>query len=189
MNRVLWVLLVLPGCGWDFERMLDQPYAEPFEASTLFADGMVMRHPPEGTVHRSQELGPPAVLYGHVNEEAVVEVPVNVDRALLERGRNRYQVFCAPCHGLRGDSRSQVAENMTLRPPPVLVEPPIRGYPAGRVYRAIREGYGFMRSYAAELSVRDRWAVVAYIQALQLSQRVALEELPESLRKEAGSWL
>jgi mono/diheme cytochrome c family protein len=114
---------------------------------------------------------------------------VPVDLALLQRGRNRFRIYCATCHGPLGDGASQVAENMKLRKPPSLHEARLVDYPPGRMYRVIAEGYGLMPAYADELGVNDRWAVVAFIGALQMSQQVALLELPESLRQEAEAWL
>ena len=116
-------------------------------------------------------------------------IPIDVDRALLRRGRERYRIFCGVCHGARGDGSSQVAENMELRPPPNLLEEPYRGYPPGRIYGAIREGYGLMPAQAGALTVEDRWAVVAFVQALQLGQRARLVDLPAPLREEAAAWL
>jgi hypothetical protein len=78
---------------------------------------------------------------------------------------------------------------MTLRPPPNLLAPPYPDRPPGYIYGVVTHGFGLMRSYAAELPVRDRWAVVAYLQVLQLAQHVALRELPEARREEAARWL
>ncbi len=94
-------------------------------------------------------------------------------------------MYCAACHGLAGDGDSPVARNMALRKPPSLHEPRIRALPAGRLYAVVRDGYGLMPSYAEELSVGERWAVVAYVRALQLSQGARLAELPPELRSEA----
>jgi len=148
-----------------------------------------MRHPPEGTVPRSRPMVAPEVGAGVRDGVLVDRVPVPVTRALVLRGQSRYEIFCATCHGSTGSGNTQVAENMRLRPPPPLVLPPVRDYPAGRIFRAVSEGYGLMRAYDAELSLDDRWAVVAYVQALQLSQQVALDALPPAMQTEAKSWL
>jgi mono/diheme cytochrome c family protein len=105
------------------------------------------------------------------------------------RGRNRFDIYCAACHGRLGDAASKVAENMTLRKPANLLTAPYLTYPPGRIAAAIAEGYGLMRSYAAELPVEDRWAVVAYVKALQLSQHATLGELPAPVQQEAARWL
>jgi mono/diheme cytochrome c family protein len=194
MPRFRWlapVVIGLPGlsCQVDLERMLDQHKYEAYEASSLFEDGRVMRRPPRGTVHRGAVIGPAELVDGSRDGQYVETIPVPVDAALLGRGQNRFRIFCGACHGALGDGASQVAENMKLRRPPSLHEPRIVGYPAGRLYRVITEGYGLMPAYAEDLAVRDRWAVVAFVQALQLSQNVALADLPPRLQQEAQPWL
>jgi mono/diheme cytochrome c family protein len=104
-----------------------------------------------------------------------------VDAAALARGRARFDVTCAVCHGLLGDGESQVALSMSLRRPPSLHA--YRDVPDGHLYRVITEGFGLMPSYGAELSVEDRWAVVAYVRALQLSQYAGLEQVPPDVRR------
>jgi mono/diheme cytochrome c family protein len=177
------------GCDVDLERMLDQKRYDAYEPSEHFDDGMAMRTPPVGTVPRSRLMAPAPVAQGVQDGQLVERIPVDVSPALIERGRDRYQIFCAPCHGVLGNSDTRVAASMTLRPPPSLHEPRIRDYPPGRIYQVITGGYGLMRSYAAELTIGDRWAVVAYVQALQLSQHAVLDRLPAELRKEAITWL
>lgn len=193
-------IVVLCGCdpfheSLDFERMIDQHRYDPYEASTLFDDGKVMRRPPTGTVSRSEAILPAPVTLGVIpqgltgNEAFVDTVPLPISQDMMEWGQNRYDVFCAPCHGVLGDGRTQVAENMALRPPRSLLDAQVRNYPAGRLYRAIAQGYGLMPSYGEQLPVLDRWAVVAYVQALQLSQYASLDALPETMRMEARPWL
>jgi mono/diheme cytochrome c family protein len=168
----------------DLERMRDQPSLRPFEASALFADGRAMRTPPSGTIARGAALpaaGTPGVVGGHY----LAEMPRPPDRAQLERGRDRFTLFCAPCHGPRGDGRSPVATAMSLRRPPSLVDPPVTAFPAGRIFQVATLGYGLMPGYAAELSDDDRWAVVAYLRALGRSQRAQLASLPPALRARA----
>ena len=178
------------GCDVDFERMLDQFKAEPYEASPYFQDGQSMRHPPSGTVPVSRVTGPPELVSGRTaTGQYTSTIPVPLDAALLDRGEDRFRIFCRTCHGPLGDGRSAVAENMKLRKPPSLHEPRLRDYPDGRLFRVVSEGYGLMPSYAESLSLRDRWAVVAFVRALQLSQSVPLAELPAPLREEAQPWL
>ena len=170
----------------SLERMIDQPRYDPYEDADIFEDGSAMQKPPEGTVSRERFLGPPEISAGRTaGGEWVSRVPVPIDRNALEWGEERFRIYCAACHGTAGDGRSPVAENMTLRKPPSLVEPPVRAYPPGRVYRAIAEGYGMMPSYADVLAVEDRWAVVAYVGALQIAHEVELDALPPELREGA----
>jgi mono/diheme cytochrome c family protein len=119
----------------------------------------------------------------------VSAVPITVDRPLLERGRNRFETFCAACHGIDGSGESLVAHSMELRTPPSLVIEPVRSFPAGRVFQVISVGYGLMPAFSPDLPTHDRWAVVAYLRALQRSQATELASLPEVLRKQAEEQL
>jgi mono/diheme cytochrome c family protein len=181
------VAMTLSGCDVDLERMIDQPRRSTYEACDACPDGTVMMAPPAGTVPRHPAVTPAG---GRRPDGGFVEtIPIRVDRAVMARGRGRFDIFCAACHGRLGDGLSQVAENMTLRLPPSLVEAPYADYPPGRIHAAITDGFGLMPSYAAELSDSDRWAVVAYIEALQLARRAPLAELPANVREEATPWL
>lgn len=184
---LIWLALgceqALPDISW--ERMMDQPKGKAFRASPYFPDGKLMQAPPEGTVPADRAIGPRPLLEGLQGEDFVSAVPVAVDRPLLVRGRNRFETFCATCHGIDGSGQSLVAHNMELRPPPSLIAPPVTEFPAGRVFQVISAGYGLMPSYAVELPVSDRWAVVAYLHALQRSQSLPLASLPEPIRRRA----
>jgi mono/diheme cytochrome c family protein len=176
----------------DFERMINQDKAQPYEAQPLFADNQAMRMPPAGTVayatraerqwqaaHRDAETGIGAD--GH----DVAAVPEPLTAALLQRGRDRFEIVCATCHGPRGDGVSEVARHMELRKPSNLLDAEVRGFSAGRLFRIITRGYGLMPSYERDLGTSDRWAVVAYLRALQLGQAVSLDALPRNLRRQA----
>ena len=192
-SRLVGVVLLAVGAGAcqgvlpepDFERMIDQRNYRPYTEAPRFPDDRSMRPPPEGTVDRGRIVGRPALTDGVVAGHYVTASPVPVDGALLARGRDRFDVFCAACHGLRGDGSSEVARHMELRRPPSLVTDAVRAFPRGRVFQVISLGYGLMPSYAAELPVGDRWATVAYLGALQLSQGAALAALPADVRAAA----
>ncbi len=170
----------------DFERMQHQRGYRPYGRSVQFEDGRVMRPPPLGTVPRGQVLGKPALTQGVLRSGAyATEIPIPVTRAVLERGRDRFDIYCAACHGVRGDGDSMVATNMTLRRPPSLLEEPVPSFPPGRTFEVATAGYGLMPAYDLHLSVSDRWAVVAYLQALQRSQNVRLSELSPQQRARA----
>jgi len=189
VRRALAALLALAASGCDdLERMIDQPRYTSYEACPACPEGTIMMMPPPGAVPRTPAVAPEAAT-GRTAGGYLSELPVAIDERLLARGRNRFDIFCAACHGRLGNGVSQVAENMTMREPPNLLLPPYTSYPAGRVFAVITEGFGLMRSYAAELPPGDRWAVVAYLQALQLSQRARLDELPPEVRAEAQPWL
>lgn len=173
----------------DFSRMIEQPRADPYEPSRFFADGRTMRPLVSGSVARQTQLGPSELTEGTAGGQYVSRVPLPVTRAFVTRGGARFQVFCAPCHGGLGNGQSQVAENMPLRRPPSFHVEPYASYPPGRYFAVITHGFGFMRSYAGELSVEERWSVVAYVQALRRSQAQPLASLPAQLAEEARPWL
>jgi hypothetical protein len=169
----------------DLQQMNSQYKVQPFEATSLFPDGRGMQSPPLGTVPHDRVLGKPALTDGLVDGVYVDTSPLPLTRELLATGRFGYDTYCAACHGLDGSGRSAVARNMELRKPPPLTAEPVRGFPDGRIFQVASEGYGLMPSYAIELNPRERWAVVAYVRALQLSQSVSLDALPAPLRNDA----
>jgi hypothetical protein len=188
---------LLGGAACD-ENILDpmadsQPKAYRYRASSFFDDGLWMHAPPEGTVPRERitqnprlttgrEADGPVQPNGEPLPRYVTTVPVPVTRKLLDLGRKRYDITCGTCHGPLGDGESIVARQMALRPPPSLHRYIDR--PAGYIYEVATKGFGMMASYAAELTVEERWAVVAYIRALQLSQNTPAAELPPDVRQQ-----
>ena len=162
--------LALAACNVSSEflqRMEEQAKYEYYETSEFWADGRAMRTPPDNTVPRERLVGDPGLTTGRVNGQFVSALPrqLKVDRTLLEEGQKKYNIVCAQCHGRLGDGNSVVAENMALRLPPSLQQ--IANKPDGHFYVAITEGYGVMPSFAGELNIQERWAVVAYVRALQ----------------------
>ena len=150
--------------GANFERMLDQHKVRPYATTSAFADGMALRRPPEGTLPHLRERPSPR------------RTPEQ-----LERGQNRFAIFCAPCHGTVGDGQSKVAAQMLLRPPPSFYEPRLRELSLERVFTTIGEGYGLMPSYAAALDAEDRWAVAVYVKELE-RRRAPLESVTDTER-------
>ncbi|MCC6551538.1 MAG: cytochrome c [Polyangiaceae bacterium] len=170
--------------------MIHQARYSVWQESPLFADGKVMRSPPAGTVPIDAIVGDPALTEGVAGGNYVTRIPVPVTPGLLQAGRERFDILCAPCHGVTGDGDSQVARNMALRKPPDLTAPPVTEFPAGRIHEVISRGYGLMRSYHEDMpSPVDRWAVVAYVRALQRSRNVPLASLPPDLRARAAEAL
>lgn len=171
--------LLAVGCGSEqpgvferLERMIDQPRAEAYAPSRVFADGKVMQTPPDGTVPRNAaEIG-------------TATMDTRPTMAMLQRGRDRFEILCATCHGVRGDGQTPVAAAMEVRRPPSLHSQRVRDLSAKRVYEVITLGYGLMPSYAAQLDPADRRAVVAYVRALQLSQSARVADLPDEMRRE-----
>lgn len=183
------LLLAAMAAACACERMQDQAKVEPYEASPLFADARGMRVPPVGTVPRERDLGPPELVHGAGPEGEVTSVPIEVDRELLERGRDRFERICGACHGVLGSGNPAIVENSELRPPPSLHEPRIRAQPPGRLFATVSLGFGLMPPYRAELSVTDRWAVVAYLPVLWASQSADLSALPPDIQAEAHAAL
>jgi len=171
--------LVLTACP-RLDPMQRQAKYKAYEPSSYYPDGLSMRDPPEGTVPYHGLLAPTVETGRGADGKPLATSPVPFDEALLTRGREKFDVFCAACHGVLGDGQSQVALNMSLRRPPSLHL--YRDRPDGYIFQVISEGFGLMPSYAYSLSVHDRWAVVAYVRALQLSQHAALDELPPEIR-------
>jgi mono/diheme cytochrome c family protein len=152
-----------------------------YQPSEQFADGLAMRHPPAGTVPYRSALDPVVATGLAADGRPVPEAPVQITAATLARGRAKFDVLCAVCHGVLGDGESQVALNMSLRKPPSLHA--YRDVADGYIFRVVSHGFGLMPSYANELTVEDRWAVVAYVRALQLSQHATLDQLPPEARQ------
>jgi len=186
----LVLLAAIPACNssgteMDFERMVNQAKYKYYRECEFFPDHRSLRTPPDGTIPSDRLLSTPRVMSGaEVDGAFLTNIPVRVDRNMLEVGRARFDVFCAPCHGVEGDAMSQVARRMELRKPPSLVTGAVVGYPDGRVYQAIALGFGLMPSYGLDLSVSDRWSIVAYVRALGLRRAgVSVDSLPEDIRK------
>jgi mono/diheme cytochrome c family protein len=174
-------LLVLPGCRSE---MYEQPRYEPLEPSSFFEDGSSARPLVAGTVPRDDPRGaPPAgvpdeVFYTGWSQGKLVEsVPFLVDRAVLERGQERFRIYCTPCHGELGDGRGMIVRR-GFNPPPPYYSEELRKKPIGHFFDVMTRGYGTMYSYAARVPPRDRWAIAAYIRVLQLSQYAVAASLP-----------
>ncbi|HVV51196.1 MAG TPA: cytochrome c [Polyangia bacterium] len=200
LAQALSLLMGLTAVASCDEQILDpmadrQPRSTRYKESDFYADGLSMRAPPEGTVPRERITLNPRLTTGRdpdgpvqPNMEAipnyVATVPIPISRKLLELGRKRFDITCATCHGPLADGKSIVGTQMALRPPPSLIDPKYVAKPAGYIFEVATKGFGLMASYAAELTVEERWAVVAYIRALQLSQTTAVGALPPDIRQQ-----
>jgi mono/diheme cytochrome c family protein len=172
-------------------RMLEQPKVRPFDEDPRAPGATGMRAPPPFTVARANDGRPfdEARELGTVNGVYVAASPLEVTRALVVRGRASFDVVCATCHGVLGDGVSVVAQRMQLTRPPTLHEPRIRAFPPGKVFATITQGYGLMPSFAPELTPDERWAVVAYLEALQLSRNANVAALPDPIRNDVAAKL
>ena len=123
-----------------------------------------------------------ALFTGLVNGQEVDSFPTVVDRDMLDRGRQRFDIFCLPCHGFAGDGDGIVVQR-GFSPPPSFHTERLRQAPVGHFFVVMSSGFGAMPSYAAQIAEVDRWAIVAYIRALQLSQHATIDDVPPSERR------
>jgi len=154
--------LFLIGCERD---MADQPKYEPLEAAGIFPDDQSARPVVAGTVARDAVLEP-----------RPEQSPLPMTETVLNRGRERYDIYCAPCHGRTGDGQGMIPERGFPWPPSYHSDR-LRNAPDSHYYDVITNGYGVMFSYANRVAPDDRWAIAAYIRALQLSQNATLEDV------------
>ncbi len=184
-GRLAIVGLMLLRCtDHELQRMVNQPKYLPYAENDFFDDHLAMRYPPVGVVSREgvlREAVPrEAVPDGSIEDTFVDKIPVPITKDLLQRGRKRFEIVCAACHGLLGDGDSVVATKMSLVAPPSLFNSASR--PDGYFYAVITEGYGLMPSYASVVPAQDRWGVVAYFRALQRSRSAPLSAAPPAVQ-------
>jgi mono/diheme cytochrome c family protein len=170
--------LAFAGCDSTLRQdMANQPRQNPLSPSDFFADGRSARPVVENTVAR-----------GSVQEDSLLvpkesnAFPLPITAELLERGQQRYGIFCTPCHGIQGDGLGMVAMR-GMKHPPSYHQDRLRNVPNGYLYDVVTNGFGAMYGYSAQIPPRDRWAIVAYLRALQLSRNVPVGQLPAELRE------
>jgi hypothetical protein len=170
------ILLVCSGCRLD---MHVQPRYNPYDPTDFFNDGQSARMPVAGTVSRSDlTLGPNELLYtGKLNGEVATGFPFPITREILDRGRERFNINCSPCHGLAGDGDGMIVQR-GFRRPPTFHDDRLRNIPVGYFFQVITNGFGVMYPYGYRVTPRDRWAIISYIRALQLSRQVSISDLP-----------
>jgi mono/diheme cytochrome c family protein len=161
--------------------MHDQPKYLPMREATFFTDVRSARPPVEGTVARGHLRDDELLYTGKVNGAAATMFPFSVDAAVMSRGRDRFDVFCAPCHGRTGQGDGMVVRR-GYRRPPSLHQDRLREAPAGHFFDVITNGFGAMPEYATQVRAEDRWAIVAYVRALQLSGHATLADVPPGQR-------
>jgi cytochrome c553 len=171
----LVLLAIASGCR---RGMFDQSKYRPYEASSFFEDGTVSRPLVAHTIARGHLEADEHLYRGQSGTNLVETFPFPVTRAVLERGRERYDIYCAVCHGRTGEANGMVVQRGFPVPPSFHLER-LRDAPVGHFYQVITHGYGVMYPYASRIDVADRWAVAAYIRALQLSQNAKLQDLSQ----------
>jgi Cytochrome C oxidase, cbb3-type, subunit III len=167
------------GCRLD---MHIQPKYKPLDPSTFFADGRSARPPVAGTVARGHLETDELFFTGKINGVVADEFPFPITRQDLERGRQRFNIFCAPCHGFTGNGQGRIVER-GFPPPPSYHIPRLMKAPVGHFFDVMTNGYGTMYSYAGRVPPDDRWRIAAYIRALQLSEDSTLADVPPQEQK------
>ena len=171
-SRIAWIAFaivataMLIGCRND---MHVQPKILPLTQSDFFEDGRGSRTPPAGTIARGQLRDDTYMFTGMVNGKPGDMMPFPATREVLERGRERFNIYCSPCHSRLGDGNGMIVQR-GFRRPPSFYEPRLRQSPLGHFYDVMTNGFGVMPDYAAQVNTRDRWAITAYIRALQMTQ-------------------
>jgi mono/diheme cytochrome c family protein len=161
--------------------MHDTPRYEPLEASTFFRDGrgsrtLVANTVARGTLHEDTHL-----YEGKINGQLADTFPIPVTEEVMDRGQERFNVFCSPCHGRTGQGNGMIVQR-GFRAPPSFHEDRLRNAPVGYFFDVMTHGFGDMPEYATQVPVADRWAIGAYIRALQLSQNARVDDVPADRR-------
>ena len=198
MIRARWSVIIALvalalGCEDD---MADQPRFEPLEPTAFFNDGLASRQVPEGTVPRGHLRSDTHLFQGKVNGQPATEYPFPVTKEWLARGQQRYEIFCAVCHGSTGDGFGMIVQRGFVRPPALYPIPEHQAAlpqlyareqflltaPLGHYFDVITNGWGAMFSYNDRVRPEDRWAIIMYIKALQRSQYASVDQLPPEER-------
>jgi cbb3-type cytochrome c oxidase subunit III len=175
--------LLLAGCRLD---MHIQPKLTPLRPSDFFADGRGSRPLVPGTVARG-ELRYDSYFYtGMVGKDPGTEMPFPVTREVLDRGQERFNIYCSPCHSRVGDGNGIIVQR-GYRRPPSYYDPKLLNAPIGHFYDVMTNGFGAMPDYSAQVTPRDRWAIAAYIRALQLSQHAPTSAVPPGTSMSASA--
>ena len=170
--------LLLAGCRQD---MHDQPKFRTYGSTNFFPDGRSARPAIDGTVARGKLKTDVRLYKGREGDGFTAQIPLPVTKAFLERGQARFNIYCTPCHGRLGDGEGMVVKR-GFKHPPTFHQDRLRNQPVGYIYDVITNGYGSMISYASRIPPQDRWAIVAYIRALQLSQNATVNDVSEADR-------
>lgn len=179
-TSLILTVLALTGCT---QEMANQPRVDPLEGSAFFADGLGARPQIAGTVAQDQWVEEGKVETGKEDDgKPTAKIPLEVTSELLERGQQRFNIFCSHCHGKAGHADGMVVQRGFPKPPSYHIDR-LRDAPDGQLFAVITDGFGKMPSLRARITPRDRWAIVSYIRALQLSQHASEKDLPEDERK------
>lgn len=179
-GAVLAMLLLASACRQD---MQDQPKYIPLRASSFFDDHRSARPLPENTVARGHLFSDTEFYTGKSGDQFVDRFPFPVTRDVLARGQQRFNIYCAPCHDRLGDGNGMIVRRGFRKPPSYHIDR-LRKAPNGYIYDVITNGFGAMPDYALQVQPADRWAIVAYVRALQYSHQGAVADVPDDKRAE-----
>jgi len=180
------LLLLALGCTACRRDMQDQPKYIPLRPSDFFADGRSARPLPEGTVARGQLRADKVFYTGKIGDAFADKLPFPLTRQVLDRGHERFNIYCTPCHGHLGNGLGMIVQRGLKRPPSYHIDR-LRQVPIGYFYDVITNGFGAMADYSAQVAPRDRWAIASYIRALQFSQHASLQDVPPAHRQELNA--
>jgi mono/diheme cytochrome c family protein len=175
VGALLVAVVALAGCRHD---MQDQPRFKPLAESDFYSDLRSARPPVEGTVARGQLDADVYFYTAKIGNNPGDYMPFPVSSDVLARGRERYDIYCAPCHSRLGDGNGVVPSRGFPRKPPSFHIERLRKAPLGYFFDVMTNSFGIMPDYAAQIPPQDRWAIVAYIRALQLSQGATASDVP-----------
>ena len=168
--------VALAGAAACRQDMHDAPRFKPLQENPFYEDGRASRPIPAGTVARGFLKDDDVFYTGMQNGAPVEKIPMPLTDAVVQRGQERYNIYCSPCHGVAGDGDGMIVKR-GYKKPPSYHDPRLRNERAGYFFDVMTRGFGQMPDYAAQVSPKDRWAIVAYVRALQLSQHATVGDL------------
>src|SRR6516165_10689458 len=177
----LFALLALPACR---QHMADKPRYEPLQESNFFPVHRSARPLPVGVVARGFLDEDEHLYAGRVNGQLATTFPFEITADVLERGRDRFNIFCTPCHDYTGSGQGMAVRRGFRSSPPSFHSDRLREAPDGHFFDVITNGFGAMNDYSVQIKPHDRWAIVAYIRVLQFSQNAPVQDLPAQDRQE-----
>ncbi|HEX3069580.1 MAG TPA: cytochrome c [Thermoanaerobaculia bacterium] len=183
---ILLLALILLLCTACRQKMSNQPKYDPLEPSDFFADGMSARPRIPGTVARGELANDTFFATGKINGADGDGYPFPITAQVMDRGQERFNIYCSVCHGRTGDGNGMIPSRGLRRPPSYHTDA-LRNAKTGHFFDVMTNGFGAMPSYAVQVPVEDRWAIIAYIRALQLSQNATTNDLPADQRAKLGA--
>ncbi len=181
------VVLFAAGCSSNLtlQAMGTQPRCNPLGASDFLPNGQCAQPLVPDIVARGHQQDDTLLYTGKVGNQYSTVFPFPVTQDVLQRGQERFNIYCSPCHGETGSGNGIIVQR-GFSAPPTFHQPTLRDMPVGQFFDVITNGFGSMPSYAPQVPVRDRWAIIAYIRALQLSQNATINDVPPDQRQNLG---